>query len=387
MPRLVHPGAWWLWALGCAVAASRTTNPLLLILLIIAIAVVVQARRPHAPWSRAFGLFLRLGLVIVLVRVGVQVLLGANSGGEVLVPLPGLTLPDWLSNLRLGGDVTVQGLLTALADGLRLATIVICLGAANSLAAPARLLKSIPAALYQLGVSVVVAMTFVPQLVADLERIRASRRLRGRRDTGVRALGSTAIPVLEGALERSVTLAAAMDSRGYGRTRHIPVRERRATAAALLAGLVATALGMVGLLSEGTPATGDLALVAAGVAVAAGAALLAGRRSVRSTYRPDPWRAAEWSTALAGVGVASVFLLASARGWGVLTPTDPPTWPVLPLLPLAAIALAASPAWTTPPPPMARRSSPLRQMHLPLPSHARPSAESREPSADLEVLA
>ena len=29
-PRWLHPGAWWLWALGLATAASRTTNPLLL---------------------------------------------------------------------------------------------------------------------------------------------------------------------------------------------------------------------------------------------------------------------------------------------------------------------------------------------------------------------
>ena len=30
LPRALHPGAWWLWALGLATAASRTTNPLLL---------------------------------------------------------------------------------------------------------------------------------------------------------------------------------------------------------------------------------------------------------------------------------------------------------------------------------------------------------------------
>ena len=30
LPRTLHPGAWWLWALGLATAASRTTNPLLL---------------------------------------------------------------------------------------------------------------------------------------------------------------------------------------------------------------------------------------------------------------------------------------------------------------------------------------------------------------------
>ena len=61
-----------------------------------------------------------------------------------------------------------------------------CIGAANSLASPARLLASVPAALYEVGVAVVVAMTFAPQLVGDVARVRTARRLRGRPDRGVR---------------------------------------------------------------------------------------------------------------------------------------------------------------------------------------------------------
>ena len=34
LPRWTHPGAWWVWALGLATAASRTTNPLLLGLIV-----------------------------------------------------------------------------------------------------------------------------------------------------------------------------------------------------------------------------------------------------------------------------------------------------------------------------------------------------------------
>ena len=30
LPRLLHPAAWWAWAIGLAMAANRTTNPLLL---------------------------------------------------------------------------------------------------------------------------------------------------------------------------------------------------------------------------------------------------------------------------------------------------------------------------------------------------------------------
>ena len=105
MPRWLHPGAWWLWAIGLAVAASRTTNPLLLILIVATCAVVVHARKPDAPWARSFRYFLILGAIIVIVRVVFQVLLGAAIGTNLIVDLPGVTLPTWLAGLRLGGPV------------------------------------------------------------------------------------------------------------------------------------------------------------------------------------------------------------------------------------------------------------------------------------------
>ena len=45
----LHAGAWWLWALGLAVAASRTTNPLLLGLLVGTVTVVGTATGRLAP--------------------------------------------------------------------------------------------------------------------------------------------------------------------------------------------------------------------------------------------------------------------------------------------------------------------------------------------------
>jgi hypothetical protein len=54
------------------------------------------------------------------------------------------------------------------------------------------------------------------KLVGDVARVRTARRLRGRPDRGVRAFLGSVMPVLEGALERAVDLAAAMDLR-FGR--------------------------------------------------------------------------------------------------------------------------------------------------------------------------
>ena len=366
LPRWLHPGAWWLWALGLAAAASRTTNPLLLLLLIAAAAVVVHARQPDAPWGRSFAFFVRLGVIVVVVRVAVQILFGASLGTTVLLDLPGVPLPEWMAGVRLGGELTLESLLTALYDGLRLATILICIGAANSLASPTRLLKSVPAALYELGVSVVVALTFTPQLVADVDRLRTARRLRGRSTSGPRAIAAAAVPVLEGALERSVMLAAAMDSRGYGRRADVPAGRRRVAAGALLGGLVAACIGVYGLVAADAPVLLGLPMLALGVLVATGAFAMAGRTTVRTRYRPDPWRAPEWLVTGAGVLTAGLFTAASLLGVpGMTTPTDPAAWPTLPLVAVVAIALALTPAVTSPPVP-----TPVRPMGRRSPSAA-----------------
>jgi energy-coupling factor transport system permease protein len=362
--RWLHPGAWWVWALGLAAAASRTTNPLLLCLLIVAAGVVVNARRPDAPWGRSFAYFLRLGAFVIIVRVGVQVLFGAAIGTTVVVGLPGLGLPPWLAGVRIGGDVMLESVLMAFYDGLRLATILICVGAANSLASPTRLLKSVPAALYELGVSVVVALTFTPQLVCDVERLRTARRLRGRTTSGPRAIAASAVPVLEGALERSVTLAAAMDSRGYGRRGSVPAGRRRAASAMLLGGLVASCIGAYGLVSAGSPAALGLPMLVLGTAVAVMGVAVAGRSSVRTRYRPDPWRLPEWLVSVAGVGTALLF---AGAGWagvaGMSTSFDPPGWPALPLVALVGIALAVTPAWTAPVLPASAAGPSVRTPH------------------------
>ncbi|MFM9136211.1 MAG: energy-coupling factor transporter transmembrane component T [bacterium] len=366
-PRLLHPGAWWLWAACLAVAASRTTNPLLLLLIIAVCAYVVAARRPNAPWARSFAVFLRLGLVIIAVRVAFQVLMGAPLGTTVLFTLPTLALPEQFAGVRLGGAVTLESVVASLYEGLRLATIIAAIGAANSLASPARLLKSVPAALYELGVSLVVALTFAPQLVGDLERVRQARRLRGRPTRGMRGLAGAAVPVLEDALERSAALAAAMDSRGYGRTAANPASPRlaqRTASAALLLGLVAALVGCYGLLDATAPALLGLPMLVVGLGLAVAGLFLAGRRSVRTRYRPDPWALPEWGVAACGLATATAYVAAGMTGVpGLAGPVDPLAWPAVPPLLVAATLLSLLPAWIAPPLPTApqRQTEPQRE--------------------------
>ncbi|MEU5362654.1 energy-coupling factor transporter transmembrane component T [Streptomyces sp. NPDC005925] len=347
----LHPGAWWLWAASLGVAATRTTNPLLLALLTAVSAYVVAARRPDTPWSRSYGAFVKLALAVLVVRLAFTVVLGSPvPGTRVLLSLPEVPLPGWAQGIRLGGDVALEPLVFALYDGLKLATLLVCVGAANALANPSRLLKSLPGALYETGVAVVVALTFAPNLIADVQRLRAARRLRGRPDRGLKGLLQVALPVLEGALERSVALAAAMDSRGYGRTARVPAGVRRTTAALTLGGLLGVCAGTYGTLTaEG--GTYGMPVLLAGVATALAGLWLGGRRSLRTRYRPDRWDARAWLVAASGAAVAAALALAAVRDPAALHPgVVPLTAPTLPLRPAAAVLLGLLPAVVAPAP-------------------------------------
>ena len=354
LPRQLHAGAWWLWALGLAAAASRTTNPLLLALLLAVAAFVVAARRTSAPWGGAFGAFLRLGLIIIAIRVVFQAVFGAHVGGTtVLIRLPEVELPSWSANLKLGGAITLEAVALAFYDGLRLAVILACLGAANALADARRLLRSVPGALYEAGVALVVAMTFAPRLVEDAARIRRAHRLRGRAAHGVRDVGRVAMPVLEGSLERALDLAAAMDARGFGRTATLPPHRRRLAAFLVITGLLGVCVGLYGLLDSGVEAWTGPALLGLGLALGGGGFVLAGRGSVRTRYRPDPWATPEWLVAGSGAVVASTFAIAASAGVpGMNMLVVPLVVPSLPLLPLAGALVGVLPAWLAPPLPV-----------------------------------
>jgi len=368
LPRPLHPGAWWLWALGLATAASRTTNPILLVLIVAVIGYVVSARRTEAPWARGFRAYLVLGLAVVVIRVGFRMLLDGQYGQHVLFTLPELPLPQAAAGIRIGGPVSAEGVLAATYDGLRLATLLLCVGAANVLANPKRLLKAMPAALHELGVAVTVALSVAPQLVESGQRVRRARRLRGEPGRRMRMLKEIAIPVMTDALDRSLLLAAAMDSRGYGRSVHVPARVRRVTGTFVLGGLAGVCLGTYGLLDATAPRTLGYPMLAVGVALAGVGFRLSGRRVARTRYRPDPWRAAEWIVALSGLTVAAVVLVAATIDPSDLYPSlQPLRWPDLPLLPAAAILVGVIPAWLAPPvvrAPRAEATTPVRTAGL-----------------------
>jgi energy-coupling factor transport system permease protein len=270
---------------------------------------------------------------------------------HILFRLPELPMPGWYTGLRLGGPVSLEASLTAALDGLRLACILCCVGAANSLANPKRALRVLPGALYELGVAVTVSVSVAPQLIDSVQRVHRARRLRAGRRRGVRALRSIAVPVLEDALARSLQLAAAMDSRGYGRAGTASRAGRRLTATLLLLGLLGLAAGMYGLLDSTLPAAFGLPVLLAGALLCGGGLLAGSRRVSRTSYRPDPWRLPEWLVSGSGLACAALLIVAGGFRPDALNPSlYPLSWPALPMLPLLGLLLAATAGVTAPPP-------------------------------------
>lgn len=342
----LHAGAWWVWALGVGTAASHTTNPLLLAILGGVVGFVVAVRRTKAPWGRAYGMFVKIGLVVLGLRLIVAVGIAPAIPGRVLFTLPAAHLPDWAAGVRLGGPVTLEGLLAAGYDGLQLAVLLGCVGAANALAHPARLLGSLPGALYEMGIVVVVALSFAPNAIGAIGRIRTARRLRGRPVRGVAGLFGLVLPVLESAVSTSIDLAASMDSRGYGRRAGVGAADRRLTAVLLAGALCGVCVGLYGLLDSSAPGWLGAPALILGVLLAVAGLVLGGRRTTRSRYRPDQWGAAEWLVAGCGIAVAVAFF-ALGPGAQLRPPASPATVPTLPLGPLAGALIGLLPAWIT----------------------------------------
>jgi energy-coupling factor transport system permease protein len=362
LARALHPLAWWGWAIGLAVAASMTTNPLLLALILGVVWLVVVARRSDSPWARAFRIYVVLAVVIVIVRIVLHVLVGFKFGTTEILPLPKVDLPSWAAGINLFGTVYLEGWLAALMEGVKLGTLVIAVGAANALANPKRLLRSLPNALHEVGTAVVVSVSVAPQLAESVQRIQRARLLRGESGLGLRALSQVALPVLQDTLDRSLLLASAMESRGYGSRRASRPGRRAVTGALTLVGLLVLAFGMYGILDP-VETTGRWAtpILVAGLLLSFAGMVLGGREVRVTRYRADRWRTAETVTVLSGVAAAAAMVLSRSADPDLLAmPLQPIAAPGLPLLATLGILVAALPAFITPPTPSSHRATAAR---------------------------
>jgi len=155
---------------------------------------------------------------------------------------------------------------------------------ASSLANPRTLLKSTPSALYEIASAISVAINLAPQMISSLQRVRKARSLRGR-SKGLGAMAGTVVPVLEDAIDSSLSLAASMDSRGFGRRGNL---SRSLVLGARLSSLMAVGFLTVGsfALLVGETQTAGWVLLSAGIGSSFATIRINSKSQIRTRFEP-----------------------------------------------------------------------------------------------------
>jgi energy-coupling factor transport system permease protein len=306
----ISPGAWWLLGLAFAISSALAESSLTLLAIHAVLISIILVARESAPWSQSLRFYLVTGLLVVAIRVLFRVIFNIDSSNDVALSLPywQLTLGPF-GELNFFGRVSSVSLASAIHDGLKMSAIILSIGLANSLASPRRLLKATPGALYEVATAFVIALNLAPQLIASAKRVRqASLLRRGLTTRNARLL----VPILEDTLERSMALAATMDSRGFGRQGALTVKQRAFARATSLLAVFALAVGSYLLLTSDQPAS-TIESFSVGMLALFASLKISSVRHVKTRYVIQPWRTRDSSLTLVSAILVAAFMTGAIR--------------------------------------------------------------------------
>ena len=298
----MHPKAWLAWLVAAVVSAFTVRNPLYMILML-GIAWVVYLALGRTAVGASWGSFVKVGLFFLALSFLFNTI-STHVGQRVLFHLP----PTWPI---VGGAITLEAAVAGMVNGLALLTILIVFATFNAGVDHYQLLRSFPAFLFQVGVVLSIAITFVPQMVWSAQEIRQAQRIRGHRFRGVQDLLPLVLPLLANSLERAIQLAEAMEARGFGSVTESLSRRR---VLGLQAGLLGALLALLGGLSVvslfSRQGRWGWALVAGGTAGAVVILGVWGRLVRRTNYRRLRWTWRDTAVAVTSVGGLGAVVLA-----------------------------------------------------------------------------
>ncbi len=228
-----------------AVAVS-TNNPIYRgVVALCALNLILALSRP--------GARLRPLVVTVIVAAAtatVVSLLLSHTGAHALFQVPA-GVP------AIGGAITLEALVFGLLAGLGIAAAVLAVAPLTLVIEPHDLIDVLPTSLARSGAAVATALNLIPATARSAVEIRDAQRMRGWRPHRVRDWPQVAVPVVLTAVESSIALAEAMESRGWGagpRTHFAPPQR---SVVDLLVALAALAGAAGFLVLRGTGAAPD----------------------------------------------------------------------------------------------------------------------------------
>lgn len=202
----VHPWSWLIWFATAAVLSLTTRNPYYSLILLVSALLATQRYGNRDTLGISLG---RISLVIILFST-IYAVLFIHIGDHVL-----LRLPDWP---LIGGAITLEAAADGVRNGIVLITLIAIFLAFNSIIPVSTLVRLIPSSLKDIGVVLLVAVTYVPETRSQLRRIQEAQAIRGHEIKGLKDWRPVLIPLLIAGFERSLRLSETMVARGYGST-------------------------------------------------------------------------------------------------------------------------------------------------------------------------
>ena len=281
----------------------------MIILFIVSSQLLALLFHDSANWKKSIGFYLRLGLAILMIRVLFRIIFNLETDPtNPVLNLPTLVIQlSESASLNLFGPISSASLTAAILDGLRLTAIVLSVGMANTLANPRKLLKSTPGALYEIATAISISVNLAPQLITSIARVRRARSLRGQ-SKGVRAVPGIVIPILEDTLDQSMSLAASMSARGFGRKgeqSHFSLTLIRLSG---LAAITFICLGVFLLLVTPETRVLDFSLIISGLAGAFLYIKMSSMGSLKTRYRKEPLRLGDYLLLLVSISLVVLFV-------------------------------------------------------------------------------
>ena len=240
------------WSLAGLVVALSTSNPVYRALIgLIALNVLLVWRRPDQDLAFLFRLiaFTMAGAVILNVVAG-------HVGETILFALP----DGWPI---IGGPWTFESLVYGLNAALGLAAAILVVAPLSYVVEPHELVDALPHPAERAGIVVAASLNLVPGIGRSFHQVRDAQTMRGWRPKGIRSWAEVLVPVALTAVEGSLELAEAMESRAFGsgpRTRFAPSRWTRWDILIVVASLASIGLAVwaraVGLAPDWYPYPG-----------------------------------------------------------------------------------------------------------------------------------
>lgn len=298
----INAAAWLAWFGAAALTPIVSRNPLYLALALLVVLAVYLSIPHEGTLARAWRLVVVIGTTLAVFSIGFN-LLTVHIGDRVITHLPS-RLPI------IGGALTWNAFVYGVTSALAIATLLICAATLSAAVRQADLIRLLPSRVATLGIAGTVALTLIPQTIAAAREIYDAQRARGYRFRGLRDASSLLTPLLAAGLERSLVLAEALETRGFGASQNAQPTPRRRWPLFGAAAAIVLALALIG--------TGRVLPGVGMVVVAIVASLVGvGGQQPRSRFRPLVWDAA--SVAVCAVAGLVVVVLAVSLARGALT--------------------------------------------------------------------